>query len=35
MEEVSVTEKHIADYRTIIGDAAYNEIVSLGKKLRG
>src|SRR5216110_2512921 len=35
MEEVSVTEKHIADYRTIIGDAAYDEIVSLGTKLRG
>jgi len=35
MEEVSVTEKHIVDYRTIIGDAAYNEIVSQGRKLRG
>src|SRR5207247_1573065 len=35
MEEVSVSEKHIADYRTIIGDAAYAEILSLGTKLRG
>lgn len=35
MEEVQVTSKRLADYREIIGQSAYEELVGLGEKLRG
>jgi len=35
MEEVAVVGKHLADYRSIIGQAAYEELQSLSKSLKG
>src|SRR5213592_3398349 len=35
MEEVAVGSKHFADYRSIIEPAAYEELQSLSKSLRG
>src|SRR5438445_13701856 len=35
MEEVAVVPKHLADYRSIIGQAAYEELQSLSKSLKG
>ena len=35
MQEVQVTEKHLADYRPIIGEAAHAEILGLAGRLRG
>src|SRR5438105_6691227 len=35
MEEVAVVPKHLADYRSIIGQAAYEELQSLSKLLKG
>src|SRR5437879_11835346 len=34
MEEVAVGSKHFADYRSIIGQAAYEELQSLSKSLK-
>src|SRR5439155_15343821 len=34
MEEVAVGSKHLADYRSIIGQAAYEELQSLSKSLK-
>jgi len=35
MEEVAVAPKHLADYRSIIGQAAYDEVQSVSKSLKG
>jgi len=35
MEEVVVATKHLADYRSIIGQAAYGELQAFSKKLKG
>jgi len=35
MEEVAVVPKHLADYRSIIGQAAYEELQSFSKLLKG
>src|SRR2546429_8831933 len=35
MEEVAVGSKHLADYRSIIGQTAYEELQSLSKLLKG
>src|SRR5436853_6457290 len=35
MEEVAVGSKHLADYRSIIGQAAYEELQSFSKLLKG
>ncbi len=35
MEEVRVAEKRLADYRAIIGSAAFSEILALASKLKG
>src|SRR2546429_6709787 len=35
MEEVAVAPKHLADYRSIIGQAAYEELQSVSKSLKG
>src|SRR6267378_2393489 len=35
MEEVAVAAKHLADYRPIIGAAAYEELQALSKSLKG
>ena len=35
LEEVAVVEKHLAEYRPIIGEAAYDELLGLGRKLEG
>src|SRR2546423_14723888 len=35
MEEVVVATKHLADYRSIIGQAAYEELQAFSKVLKG
>jgi len=35
MEEVAVAPKHLADYRSIIGQAAYEALYSVSKSLKG
>ncbi len=35
MQEVAVAEKRLADYRAIIGAAAYAELIALGSRLKG
>src|SRR2546422_9693501 len=35
MEEVVVATKHLADYRSIIGQAAYEELQAFSKELKG
>src|SRR5437879_13735969 len=35
MEEVAVAPKHLADYRSIIGQAAYEALHSVSKSLKG
>src|SRR2546430_5198760 len=35
MEEVSVVEKRLSDYRAIIGASAFSEILALASKLKG
>src|SRR5437879_13588737 len=35
MEEVVVATKHLVDYRSIIGQAAYGELQAFSKKLKG